>query len=334
MSVINLNRTTKGSISFYQTDGLGRDGYITYNNGGFWKNKQIKLKEVYPPKIKPVFHTLFHLPPPFQYHSDGSGRDTYIIEHNGGLIKQFEPLLNQKLPKFLRSNAENNILKRKIFFSISQRRYLNKLKRIQNDVVNRLYNDSFEKIKKIKKHDNNFKMNSMNDIFLKQRKRIINGIMTPKLNNNKLIRNQSDESLLNNNKENIDGKKIFEKFDKIKNINKENSKVSLGLFNNNKKKILLKKIKINANNTLNDDNKNRNDNIFMKYDNNLNLENKSNFSMGNIKLKKIGRNNQGKIYGNNSYLGCKSTINENFGDIKFKFDNNNNNLGKSLDINN
>ena len=44
MSVINLGRTTKGNIVFYSSDGMGRDGYITYNDGGFWKDKYIKSK--------------------------------------------------------------------------------------------------------------------------------------------------------------------------------------------------------------------------------------------------------------------------------------------------
>ena len=46
MSVINLGRTFKQSIAFYQTDGMGRDCYITYNNGGFWKSNHIRLKSL------------------------------------------------------------------------------------------------------------------------------------------------------------------------------------------------------------------------------------------------------------------------------------------------
>ena len=42
MSVINLGRTTKTNIAYYHSDGMGRDGYITYNDGGFWKDKYIK----------------------------------------------------------------------------------------------------------------------------------------------------------------------------------------------------------------------------------------------------------------------------------------------------
>ena len=34
----SLGRTIKSNFAFYETDGLGRDGYISYNNGGFWKD--------------------------------------------------------------------------------------------------------------------------------------------------------------------------------------------------------------------------------------------------------------------------------------------------------
>ena len=38
MSQILFNRTVKTNIIIYTTDGTGRDGYITFNNAGFWKN--------------------------------------------------------------------------------------------------------------------------------------------------------------------------------------------------------------------------------------------------------------------------------------------------------
>ncbi len=144
MSVINLGRTTKTNIVFYQTDGMGRDGYITYNNGGFWKNRQIKLRDIHPRKKITLFRSLFHQPAPFTYISDGSGRDSYVIEHNGGLVKNFQPLTNQQLPTFLRKNEdEDNLIKHKLFLTKSQKRYLNKIKKIQDGVVHRLYKDYF-----------------------------------------------------------------------------------------------------------------------------------------------------------------------------------------------
>ena len=320
MSSANLNRTSKEkNIMFYQADGFGRDGYIIYNNGGFWKNNQIKLKDIYPRKIKPIFHTLFRLPPPFTYHSDGSGRDTYVSDHNGGLIKTFEPLARQKLPKFLRNKNENILIKKKIFLNMLQKRYLNKIKKIENSVVNRLYNDSLEKINKIKSNNEYTRTNSMNDIFNNKKIKIrtIGGLTSPIIKSEKIVYNQSNENLLDYNNENFYKKKIFEKFDKYKNISKNNSAQNLEIFNNeenktNKKK--LKKIKINANYTM-DDFKNKNEDIYMKYKNNFNkiIDNDKNASIGNIKLEKIRRNNYRKIFGNKGFDGSSVTDKNNNG---------------------
>ena len=169
MSVINLGRTTRTNIAFYQTDGMGRDGYITYNNGGFWKDKQISPKSQYIPKKFAIFRSLIHQTAPFQYFSDGSGRDSYVIENNGGLVKPFEPIAKQNLAKFLRKGDDFSSFSRKIFFTKAQRRYLNKLKKIQDGVISRLYNDSLEKIKK---NNFDFRSNSLNDFFRYEKKRI------------------------------------------------------------------------------------------------------------------------------------------------------------------
>ena len=162
MSLISLGRTTKSNIVFYSTDGMGRDRYITYNNGGFWKKniKQISLKPDYPKDMKKIFHSLNHQPAPFNYQSDGSGRDSYVIENNAGLVKKFDPLIKQKLMKYLRN--EDEIIQRKIFLTNSQKNILNRMNMIQKNVVNRLYNESLEKIKinKIK-----IKAKSMTDFF-------------------------------------------------------------------------------------------------------------------------------------------------------------------------
>ena len=148
MSVINLGRTTKTNIAFYQTDGKGRDGYITYNNAGFWKDKHIKMKTSYPSKSSSIFRSLIHQTAPFNYYSDGSGRDSYVIENNAGLVKPFEPLAKQHLQNFLRQGDEYHLFKHKIFLTKAQKKYLYKIKKIQYGVISRLYNDSFDKIKK------------------------------------------------------------------------------------------------------------------------------------------------------------------------------------------
>ncbi len=42
----NLGRTIRNNISLYIRDGQGRDGYIVYNNGGFWKDPEgINIKK-------------------------------------------------------------------------------------------------------------------------------------------------------------------------------------------------------------------------------------------------------------------------------------------------
>ena len=330
MSVINLGRSTKTNIAFYKTDGMGRDGYITYNNGGFWKNSQIKLKDIYKPRKKTIFfRSLFHQPAPFTYLSDGSGRDTYILEHNAGLVKSFEPLILQKLPKFLRKNDDEFLFKHKLLLTKSQRRYLRKIKKIQNEVVNRLYNDSLEKIKKKYLNSRN---NSLNDLLINKEKiRSLTGIMSSMtdIQNNRNIsldkmrqiekknfEKQNNTSMLNNFSPQ---KNLFEKI-KNNSIYKDNSTHTFGLLNNNNRKIkVLKKIKINSQNSnilngnnngkinhTNDDiinEKNRNNNIMKSY---------NNFSR-NIPLRKI---NKTRIFGNNS-LGFSST--NDIGNVKYNF---------------
>ena len=147
MSVINLGRTTKTNIAYYHSDGMGRDGYITYNDGGFWKDKYIKSKNIYNQKRLGIFRSLLHQAAPFHYYSDGSGRDSYILENYAGLVKSIELLAKQNLAKILRKDNKTHFLnKGKFFLTNKQRKYLKKLKKIQDGVISRLYNDSFEKI--------------------------------------------------------------------------------------------------------------------------------------------------------------------------------------------
>ena len=321
MSVINLGRTFKQSIAFYQTDGMGRDCYITYNNGGFWKSNHIRLKSLsnslHSNKNMILFHPLFHQPGPITYISDGSGRDSYIIEHSGGFMRTFEPLIKQKLTKFLRKNDEEDLMKHKILLTKSQKKYLHKIKRIQNEVVNRLYNDSMEKIKK-----NNLRIrnNSLNDIFInKQNLGNLPGIVTRNknisLNNIRSIDKQNSTDQINENNNNnlnkgkntiypnsIKKKKIFGNFLKNNKLYKDNSAQNLGIFsqqnNNDRNMKLLKKIKLNSigskkldynkfTNTIDD--KIYNQNNSMKFNSNFNsiyperkINRKRNFGENNI----------------------------------------------------
>lgn len=348
MSVINLGRTTKTNIVFYQTDGMGRDGYITYNNGGFWKNKQIKLKNVINQRNKmTLFRSLFHQPAPFTYISDGSGRDSYVIEHNGGLVKKFEPMIEQKLPKFLRKNEDEKLIKHKLFLTKSQRKYLYKIKKIQDSVVYRLYNNSLEKIKK---NNLKYRNNSLNDLFFNKEKFYsLNGTNTPyngltksrsiSLNQMRQIEKQNIEN--QNNKsvnDNFSPKKnIFENIMKNDTFKKDNSCQTFGLNNNNhninnnptnnpRRIKVLKKIKINSpyfnilnspinlkNNMKKDDLAKQNKNNLFKYFQNLSP---------NYQIRKI---NKRQIYQNNNFgyssLKNSANIKINFNDLRNSSDN-------------
>lgn len=157
----SLGRTVKTNIILYSTDNQGRDGYITYNNGGFWKDniKQIKLKSNYPRYINRDFHSLIHQAAPFNYYSDGRGRDTYVIKNNAGLVKEFNPLANRQiLSKYLRRDIfpfsyDKKIKNKKIFLTPSDKENYLKINEIQKNVVDRLYDQCLDKFReKMKCH--------------------------------------------------------------------------------------------------------------------------------------------------------------------------------------
>jgi len=150
----SLGRTVKTNIVLYSTDNMGRDGYITYNNGGFWKDniKQIKLKSNFPRHINSTFHSLIHQAAPFNYYSDGRGRDTYVIQNNAGLVKEFNPLANRQiLSKYLRKHipfsSDKKIKHRRLFFTPSDRENFFKIREIQSNVVRRLYDQCLGKFR-------------------------------------------------------------------------------------------------------------------------------------------------------------------------------------------
>ena len=142
-SLVNLNRTLKNKIVLYPTDGFGRDAYITYNDGGFWKDVNIKkllLNKNYSKKNNyKVFHSLNHRPAPFNYYNDGTGRDGYIADKNGGLVSEFSPLAKKDLGTFLRQDKEYDGIKKKLFFSKADRKILLNYKKIEDNVIKRLY---------------------------------------------------------------------------------------------------------------------------------------------------------------------------------------------------
>lgn len=98
MSSCERTKTANGysslhpQFNLYESDGRGRDYYITYNNGGFWKDNLFKIQYTpnYTRKYKPRFFSLTHPTPPFTYYSDGTGRDGYVL-FDHGLKKVFNP---------------------------------------------------------------------------------------------------------------------------------------------------------------------------------------------------------------------------------------------------
>lgn len=137
----SLGRTVKSNISIYQIDGSGRDSYISYNNGGFWKDNVIsgktKQKDCVPRK-KYSLISLTRNPPPFKYWSDGSGRDSYISYNEGGLVQKYTANNSIELSSYLRN--DNSVNKsRKCFMGESEKKEQKILKGIERNVTLRLY---------------------------------------------------------------------------------------------------------------------------------------------------------------------------------------------------
>lgn len=145
-----FNRTVKTNIVLYPTDGMGRDGYITYNDAGFWKEN---IKQIYP-KIKygrkpfANFKSIRRIPPSWKYHSDGTGRDTYVLYNFGGLIKKYNSP-NAPIAS-LRSCDDEPQQKNSqpyLFLSKQEKSYLSKLQKVQKGLVDRLYNKCIGKFR-------------------------------------------------------------------------------------------------------------------------------------------------------------------------------------------
>lgn len=167
---ISIGRTARPRFNVYTPDGLGRDTYISTNNGGFWgkDNKDINFVPSYPVYHKRVFHSLRHDAAPFRYYSDGNGRDSYILDRDGGLRHDHKALAQYHLKDFLRTpeqclydfqdNPTNkNGIRIKTHF-LSKREWLHNeyLRKIQNGTVKRLYTAPNEKLKE------SFKTDSLN----------------------------------------------------------------------------------------------------------------------------------------------------------------------------
>ena len=217
MSAISksLGRTVKTNIILYTTDNQGRDGYITYNNGGFWKDniKQIRIKSSFPRYINNTFHSLHRDVPSFNYYSDGRGRDTYVLKDNAGLTKEFHSLANgQILSKYLRKNNgfsfNQKLNNHKLFLTPSDKENYLKNYQIQKNVVSRLYNQCLEKFKNKMKvesspFEDSFNSLKMKDNYLSKikRKKLLKYAINAKINQNlKFKLNKTDNYFFNSNK--------------------------------------------------------------------------------------------------------------------------------------
>ena len=270
MSLNSLfNRTVKTNIIIYPTDGCGRDGYITHNNAGFWKEniKQIVPKETFNRPPFGIYHSLKSTPPIWTYYSDGSGRDSYVYYNNGGLKRKFSPLARQTLQKFLRGKEIDSYSPnshQRIHLSKEEKIYLNKINQIQRNLVNRLYNQYKYKYKFLNKDSTNGyrygnTMNNNNNLYRSSSQIFGRQTLEPikynfNYSNNTLNRNSSTNNL-NSSNNNLLWPKNNESF-KLKSLrtrNKNSWRFKRELISNNIDNQILKNSKIKC--SLDDNNK-------------------------------------------------------------------------------
>lgn len=147
-----LYRSFSPTCNAYIHDGLGRDMYIAYNNGGFWNRRIPPGTSLDPPTSVKQKFTLNKFPAKeatsFRYYSDGSGRDAYILLNSGGLKRDSKPLNSFQLQDFLRTpdsfdfkinhplTTKNSQSCENIFTSKPNK----ELQKFQKCLINRLYN--------------------------------------------------------------------------------------------------------------------------------------------------------------------------------------------------
>jgi hypothetical protein len=147
----NLHNTHRARMTSYTTDGLGRDTYIGYNNGGFWQDNisTINLIDKFDVPKHKSFHSLRKNVAPFKYYSDGTGRDSYIIYESGGLKRDHKSLNNYHLKDFLRTpqsavfNFKPSSYKegagKCVYISTQQFKLNTKIKQLEKSLTDRLY---------------------------------------------------------------------------------------------------------------------------------------------------------------------------------------------------
>ena len=222
----SLWRTERPRFPLYSPDGRGRDYYIKYDNGGYWADQfQLKKNPDYERCRYSNFHTLFHQAAPFKYWGNGHGRETYILQSNG-LFHEQKPLCAYKLTDFLRNTKSKSLFnnyKKKLFKSVSEKRYNNELRQIEKKLIKRLYTEPMIIKNSLKKSRNI-------EISLDDEMRKI--ITTFNFKNNKEFNNSNKEEYKTIDDDNINSKTTNNWFKK----NKINDNLQVN--NHNKKKIL------------------------------------------------------------------------------------------------
>ena len=242
MSQILFNRTVKTNIIIYPTNGTGRDGYIMYNNAGFWKDnlKRFSLKDKYKRSSFATFRSIRKIPPIWNYHSDGTGRDTYILYNDGGLMKNYKTssLTNFRTNYEDYETAHNNKINNHLYMTKDEKLYVNKLTKIQKDVVDRLYyhSNKFHSFKRENSYGNVFAKLKLEPIkknryYNDEEKNIIN---ENNMNINERYFNNNSELSNRNSIDNVEVKKSRNKLSKYRIkclINDQESKVNRYPFN-------------------------------------------------------------------------------------------------------
>ena len=144
---MTLWRTSHNNFTLYTPDGLGRDRYIAYNNGGIWNTNEYKIQK------KPDFDylhydnfiSLYHMAAPFKYYSDGTGRDSYI-KRSTGLSREERPLASFHLSDFLRSGPSIRKSSNRHVLSLAEQNFNRQRRFLERKMIKRLYTDPLEKI--------------------------------------------------------------------------------------------------------------------------------------------------------------------------------------------
>ena len=243
-----LYRTFKSNYVPYFSDGNGRDGYIVYNNAGFFKNilstpnnKDLSRTGCFF-STKVIQHTKSPSvkSPNFHYHADGRGRDKYILVNGGGLFSETKPLISYKLTDFLRQNEQRVSPNKKYreYLSKDEIRYNKLLRKKERDLIKRLYMNTKKKVinrPKInfksffsvddfsKEAKNNFIKNTSVPVFLPnyskinniKEKKEDNTNNNSKYDNNNILMTPKNKIKLNQNPINFSEEKIFKNKPKI-----------------------------------------------------------------------------------------------------------------------